>query len=187
MQPPQSPRAPNSGQPSDAPGPVPSDSEPAPMRPKVLLLRPRAVETAGGERTSTRALTLDLQTQIDGLRSIKSDLEAYYWDHPGDDEPARAERFQIGYWIRQVADRTSALETILLHHGTHRVIVSGVTSGERAALRTAGMILDQWLHEETPFASVLRTVAAVLGAADRIALRAAGGTALHGDRERGRP
>ena len=123
-------------------------------------------------------ITLDLQAPIDGLRSIKSDLEAYYWDHPAHDETQRNERFQISFWIRQINDRTAALESLLLHKGTSRIVLAGLTPAERNAVQSAATLLEQWIEEDETFPNVFRAVAAVLGAADRISLKAAAGSPL---------
>ena len=167
MQPPQSPV-------------LPSD----PRRTNVFPLRRDCPPAETTRDRTPRAMTLDLQTQIDSLRSLKSDLEAYYWDHTGSREGARVERDQITYWIRQIADRTAALEALVMHKGSSRLVVSGVTPTEEEALHAAAAVLDQWIPEDESFKHVLRTVTAVLRATDRIGLRAAGGMPPVGDPDR---
>jgi hypothetical protein len=146
--------------------------------PRVVPFRPRAVvAVAARENTSMAEMTLDLQPSIDSLRSLKGDLEAYYWDHPSHDEGRRNERFQISWWIRQVSDRTAALEGIIMQKGRSCLVLHAVSSAEQEALQSAATVLDQWIHEDETFHRVMQTVAAVLAAADRIGLRAAGGIA----------
>jgi hypothetical protein len=122
-------------------------------------------------------LRLDLQGPIDNLRSIRGDLELYYWERPGHGEQRERERYQVSLWIRQVSERTAALESILLHMGTASVVLNTVGTSEREALRSVSGFLSHWIREEEPFEQVLRTVAGVLNAADVICLRAAGGRA----------
>jgi hypothetical protein len=142
----------------------------------VVAFRPRLAPLGlDPARSRMPEMTFDLQPSIDSLRSLKSDLEAYFWDHACDDDARRNERFQIEWWIRQVTDRTAALEMILLRKGSSRLVLHGVSPAEQEALQSAATVLDQWLHEDERFHHVLQTVAAVLAAADRIGLRTAGG------------
>src|SRR5262249_42748271 len=76
---------------------------------KIVLLhgggpRPRA------QPPGTSELRLDLQAPIDKLRSIRGDLELYYWERPGHGEQHERERYQVSLWIRQVSERTAALQ-----------------------------------------------------------------------------
>src|SRR5712691_6876519 len=75
------------------------------------------------------------------LRSIKSDLEAYYWDHAAEDGE-RSGRYQISFWIRLVADRTSALEALVLYRGSVRLVVRDLDADTRDAVAAAAKILD---------------------------------------------
>ena len=146
----------------------------APSRFKVVPLRPRPeeiVDASGG-----REAVVDLQAPIDCLRSIKSDLEAYYWNHEGDGELQESRRFQISFWIRLITDRTATLEGLLFQKHSSRLVVRGLTTEESAALVDASKVLDQWIHEEETFATVLLTIGRLLAAADCIGLSAAGGT-----------
>ena len=145
--------------------------------PKIVLLRGRGPRGAVGQPPGTSELRLDLQDPIDNLRSLRGDLELYYWERPGHGEQREHERYQVSLWIRQVSERTAALESILLHMGTSSVVLSTVGTSEREALRSASGLLSHWIREEEPFEQVLRTVAGVLNAADVICLRAAGGSA----------
>jgi hypothetical protein len=120
-------------------------------------------------------VTFDLLPAIDGLRALKSDLEAYYWGQPAHRGVESLQRYQISYWIRQVSDRAAALESIVMHNGTSRVRLRHVPAGEREALRVAAASLDRWVREDEPFERVLQMVALALAAADRIGLCAAGG------------
>lgn len=132
-----------------------------------------------GQPPGASDLGLDLQGPIDSLRSIRSDLELYYWERPGHGEQQERERYQVSFWIRQVGERTAALEGILLHMGTPSIVLSaGTTEGE--ALRNAARRLGCWIREEEPFDQVLHTVAGILNAADVICLGAAGGRAEAG-------
>jgi len=144
--------------------------------PKIVLLRGRGGAGPVAQPPSTEVLRLDLQGPIDALRSIRGDLELYYWERPGQGEQQERERYQVSLWIRQVAERTAALESILLHMGTSALVLNAVGTSEREALRSAARFLGCWIREEEPFEQVLRTVAGVLNAADVIALRAAGGS-----------
>jgi len=117
-------------------------------------------------------MILDLQPAIDGLRMLKSDLEAYYWDQP----MHGSRREQIGYCIRQLSDRAGALESIVFAKGTVRVRVGDLAAEESRALAAATAMLDMWMTEGEPFERTLQIVADALASADRIGLRAAGGT-----------
>ena len=144
---------------------------------KVIPLRgrgapvPTAVEAPG-----TSNSRLDLQVPIDNLRSIKCDLELYYWERPAAhrDQQDR-ERYQVGIWIRQVSDRTATLEAIQLHMGTSTIVLPPAGTVELEALRSTTALLGCWIRDDEPFGQVRRTVAAILGAADVISLAAAGG------------
>lgn len=120
--------------------------------------------------------SFDLQPAIDSLRSLRSDLEAYYWEQPPDPTAQGSRRYQVSHWIRQLSDRTAALESIVLHMGTSCLRLPDLAGGEREALRAAAAVLDRWVPEDEVFDRVLEVVAAALAAADRIGLRAAGGT-----------
>jgi hypothetical protein len=173
--PPTSTRTPGHALHADAAGGAPLRAD-ATGGSNVVAFRPRvAPPRPEPERTPMPEMIFDLQAPIDSLRSLKSDLEAYFWDHAFDDDARRNERFQIWWWIRQLSDRTAALETILMHKGGARLVLHGVSPAEQEALQSAATVLDQWLHEDETFLHVLQTVAAVLAAADRIGLRAAGG------------
>lgn len=114
----------------------------------------------------------DLRPAIDGLRSLRSDLEAYYWDYPAQG----SQRYQISHWMRQLSDRAAALEGILLHKGAPRLQLRALPATEHEALEAADTVLDhQWVSENEPFDGVLQMVATALAAADRIGLHAAGG------------
>ena len=143
---------------------------------KLVLLRCRREEgPADGETGATSELRLDLQAPIDNLRSIGADLEVYYWERPGKADIRERERYQVSLWIRQVSERTAALEGIVMHMGARAVVLAGVGPAERQALRSATKFLDRWIREDEPFNDVLRQVATILNAADVICLRAAGG------------
>ena len=120
-------------------------------------------------------LLIDLQTQLDRLRSIRSDLEAYYWNQPEGTEGFGGRRFQVTFWITKVAQRISDLEQLLMARGETTVSVVGLTPAEQEAVESAGAVLDRWIHEDECFPDVQRVVGSVLAAADRIVLRAAGG------------
>jgi hypothetical protein len=139
----------------------------------VVPLRP-GIRDAGGPPDTT-GVTLDLQAQIDNLRLLKADLEAYRSDHGSSTTTERSERYQAAFWIRQLADRTAALEAIFMDKGAPRLVLRGMTTADEAALQRACTVLDQWIREDTAFTTVFRTVASVLAATDRIAMRAAGG------------
>jgi hypothetical protein len=120
-------------------------------------------------------VTIDLQAPIDSLRLIRSDLEAFFWDYPSNGASGHVERYQISFWIRQIGDRTAALEGILMHKGATRLVVTGVGSEEAAVLQDAAAALDEWIREDESFDDVACKVRALLGAADRIGMLAAGG------------
>jgi hypothetical protein len=42
-------------------------------------------------------VTFDLLPAIDGLRALKSDLEAYYWGHAAHRSVQSSQRYQITY------------------------------------------------------------------------------------------
>jgi len=129
-------------------------------------------EGAQREMVGTSEMKLDLQGPIDNLRSIIGDLEVYYWERGG---RHACERYQIGLWIRQINERTALLLEILLHMRSRTVVVADVDPADREALENAANVLDRWIRDDEPFRDVIGHVAAILSAADRIALRAAGG------------
>jgi len=145
--------------------------------PKIVLLPRRAGPGPAAERPGTFDLDLDLQAPIDNLRSIKGDLELYYWERPGHGEQRERERYQVSVWIRQVSERTAMLEGILLHMGTPSIVLTAVGAADREALENAAKLLGCWIRDDEPFEQVLHTVAAILRAADIICLGAAGGKA----------
>ena len=118
----------------------------------------------------TSEIRLDLHAVTDKLHLFKSDLEAYYWERTGD----ACQRYQVGLWMRQVGERTAALEDLVMHLGCPAVVVTASTA-DGETLRCAVDLLDRWIDEGEAFDEVLRRVAAVLNAADTICLRAAGG------------
>jgi hypothetical protein len=174
------------GEPGVAPprsddGRAAGQSPPSPRPgPKVVLLRGRSGPGPSGEKPGASDLRLDLQAPIDSLRSIRGDLELYYWERPGHGEQRERERYQVSLWIRQVSERTAALEAILLHMGSSSVVLTGVDAAEREALGSSAKLLARWIGDEEPFEQVLRTVAGILHAADVICLGAAGGRAEPG-------
>jgi hypothetical protein len=160
--------------PDDGRGAAPSDAIERP-RPKVVPLRGRGAPVAMAEVPGTPSFRLDLQVPIDNLRSIKGDLELYYWERPAAHEQQESERYQVSLWIRQVSERASMLEGILLHMGTPSIVLPPASAVEREALRSATALLGCWIRDDEPFGHVLHTVAAILNAADVIGLAAAGG------------
>lgn len=146
---------------------------PAP-RPRVVPIRPRLAVAEPLPPPLGSEATIDLQAPIDGLRLLRGDLEAYYWALPAE-EDAGGRRYQVGLWMREVGGRTATLEAIVMHHASARLRVGGVSAEEAAALWHASRVLESSIGDEEPFARVLERVAAVLAAADRLALRAAGG------------
>jgi hypothetical protein len=166
--------------PCGQPAATPTRSEggrPAGTGPKVVLLRGRGGLGPVGQPPGSSDLRLDLQGPIDSLRSLRGDLELYYWERPGHGEQQERERYQVSLWIRQVSERTAALEGILLHMGTASLVLSSVGTAGGEALRSAARLLGCWIREEEPFEQVLHIVAGVLNAADVICLGAAGGRA----------
>ena len=146
------------------------------LRLKVVPLRPSAAPPEVPPAV-TREIMVDLQGPIDCLRSIKSDLEVYFWEQS---EPAEVEsrRDQIGFWIRSIADRTIALESIVMQKRSPRLLVRGLQPDEDEEIAAAVKRLDQWIREDESFPLVARMIAGMLAAADRIGLGAAGATAL---------
>jgi hypothetical protein len=160
--------------PGDGRGAAPSIAIARP-RPKVVSLHGRGAPAAA-EAPGRSSFRFDLQVPIDNLRSIRSDLELYYWERPAAHREQQArERYQVGLWIRQVSERTAMLEGILLHMGTPALVLPPAAAVEREALRSATALLGCWIRDDEPFGHVLHTVAAVLNAADVISLAAAGG------------
>jgi hypothetical protein len=123
---------------------------------------------------------LDLHATIDNLLRFKSDLEAYYWDRTGRGLPEH-QRYQIALWMRQVSERTALLEDVVMHMACPIVAVT-VSTADRESLRCAVRLCDRSVDEEEPFDEALRSVAAVLNAADIVCLRAAGGRPDAADR-----
>jgi hypothetical protein len=120
-------------------------------------------------------MILDLQPAIDGIRSLRSDLEAFYW-HRATDGSEGSQRFQISYWIRQLSDRSAALDDIVMRMGSWCLLLPAVSAGEARALQEAVAALEKWVDEDDPFDRALQVVTTALAAADRIGLRAAGGS-----------
>ena len=144
------------------------------LRSKIVPLRPHVVAeepTARGRET-----VIDLQTPIDCLRSIKSDLEVYYWEPtgPGDARPARAH--EVAFWIRLIGDRTGALEALVLQKGSSLVVAYGLADDEHDAIVAAAEVLNQWIPEDVALPKALAAVREILAAPDRIGLGAAGAT-----------
>jgi hypothetical protein len=119
-------------------------------------------------------IKLDLHATIDKLLLFKSDLEAYYWDRTGEGDLPERQRYQIALWMRQVSERTVSLEDVVMHMGCPIVVVTASTA-QSECLRCAVHLVDRSIDEGEPFDAVLRSVVAVLGAADLVCLRAAGG------------
>jgi hypothetical protein len=143
---------------------------------KVVLLRRRGAPAPAAQAAGSDVL-LDMQAPIDNLRSIKGDLELYYWERPGQGEQQERERYQVSLWIRQVSERTATLEGILLHMGRPSIVLTSAGAGECEALRSASNLLGRWIRDDEPFEQVRQTVAAILNASDVICLAAAGGRA----------
>src|SRR5262245_53758208 len=104
-------------------------------------------------------MTCDLQRAIDGLHALASDLTSYYWRRPVDG-PRDSRRFEISHWIRQVSDRSVALEQIVMHKGSRHMRLHEVSAAEAEVLETAMTMLEQWVDEDDPFDRVLEIVAA---------------------------
>src|SRR5262245_33884512 len=108
----------------------------------VVPLRPRtSADTAIKRLARRRDVTIELQLAIDGLRSLRSDLEAYYWDRPRDSP--EEQRFQVSHWIRQLSDRDSALEGIVLHKGASRLLLPNVTAALAKQLQQAMIAVER--------------------------------------------
>jgi hypothetical protein len=152
-------------QPGADPGPRPA------RRAKLILLRGSRREQQAEAIPATSEVRLDLHAAIDCLRSIRGDLDVHYW---GRRESQDAERYQISLWIRQVGERTATMEGILMHLGGPAVVLTGIDPAGHEALRCATDTLQRWIREEESFEEVLRSVAAILHAADTICLSAAG-------------
>jgi hypothetical protein len=120
------------------------------------------------------AFKLDLHATIDKLLLFKSDLEAYYWHRTGDGELPERQRYQIALWMRRVSERAVALEDVVMHMGCPIVVVT-VSTADRESLRCAVHLFDRSVDEGESFDATLRSVTAVLNAADIVCLRAAGG------------
>jgi len=144
------------------------------LRWNVVPLRPHVVPDEPAARG--RETVIDLQTPIDCLRSIKSDLEVYYWEPPGpgDARPARAH--EVAFWIRLIGDRTGALEALALQKGSPLVVAYGLADDEHDAVVAAAKVLNQWIPEDAAFPKALAAVREILAATDRIGLGAAGAT-----------
>ena len=118
-------------------------------------------------------MIFDLQPAIDGIRSLRSDLESYYW-HRAADGSEDSQRFQISHWMRQLSDRSAALDGIIMRMGSWRLLLPDVSGAEARALQEAVAALEKWVDEDDPFDRALQVVTTALAAADRIGLRAAG-------------
>jgi hypothetical protein len=121
----------------------------------------------------TRAgdICLDLQPPIDGLRALKGDLDAYYWRCVSGGA-GESVAYEVAFWVRQLSDRTVALEQIVLHKGTTRLSLDG-TKTDGVAVGRACRLIEAWLDEDEPLESARTIVGRILHAADVIALRAA--------------
>jgi len=165
---------------ADALGEIGSGTEASPSSgqggsQKVVVLYGRRLQARQPETLATSELTIDLNAAIDCLRLVRGDLDVHYWARRGQGETEKSERFQISLWIRQLGDRTAALEGVLMHLGAPAVVLSGLGPAQCEALRDATKALECWLAEEESFQDVLRSVTAILHAADTICLGAAAG------------
>ncbi|HLK13038.1 MAG TPA: hypothetical protein VKW76_16805 [Candidatus Binatia bacterium] len=145
--------------------------------------RLRAAEPGSSVLTSpadAHAVEIDLQAQIDRLHAVKTELELSYWDHPGEGDGAQGERYQIMFWIVQVAGRAAALEGILMHKGVPRVRVRAGSARRAKEIGDACRLLETDMPEGLPFEAVRCHVAAILRAGDTVGLAAAGGFAIDG-------
>jgi hypothetical protein len=147
----------------------------------VLRLLPRlSLETRPGRSARMPDMVFDLQPAIDGIRSLRCDLEAYYW-HRAADGSQDSQRFQISHWMRQLSDRSEALDGIVIRMGSWRLLLPDVSGAEARALQEAVTALEQWVDEDDPFDRALQVVTTALAAADCIGLRAAGGKSTRAD------
>ena len=112
--------------------------------------------------------TIDLQQGLDGLRALRSEVEAYYFDL-GTMERQHA-RLQITTWMRMLAERALAIEYLILQFTTPHVAIRG-HEGDVASL-------VECLDHATPLEQVRRLVATALSEADCIVLAAAAGRPL---------
>jgi hypothetical protein len=126
-------------------------------------------------RPAAPTLDVDLQAQIDRLHAVRTELELAYWDHPGEGERAACERDQIRFWVRQVAGRAAALESILMEKRAPRVRVHLHDAWRMEEIEEACRALAAGIPEGLPFEGILARVAAILHAGDTLGLAAAGG------------
>jgi hypothetical protein len=145
--------------------------------PRGTLPMPLAERHGDGatSRSAAPSVEVDLQAQIDRLHAVKTELELAYWDHPGEGERAVREREQIRFWVRQVAGRAGALESILMDKRAPRVRVHLHDVWRIEEIEEACRALAAGIPEGLPFEGVLARVAAILRAGDTLGLAAAGG------------
>lgn len=104
---------------------------------------------------------------------------AYYWDRTAGGSQG-SQRYQLSHCIRQLSDRSAALESIVLHKGSLRLRLSDVSAAEGESLKEAVAVLEQWVREDELFDRVLQIVAAAFAGVDRLSLRAAGASPDNG-------
>lgn len=124
---------------------------------------------------------LDLETQIENLRGLKTDLEACYWDAAAGGEPGI--RFPLGIAIGQLAQRIAALEEVVRHHGTDEIDIRHLPLEEYRAVERALVVLDGELTLEngTRATKLWPRVRAVLVAADDLLFATARGERVRTD------
>jgi hypothetical protein len=123
---------------------------------------------------------IDLEAQIENLRGLKTDLEACYWDAAAS-EPGL--RFPLGIAIGQLAQRITALEEVVRHHGTDEIDLQHIPLEEYRAVERALTVLDGELTLEkgTRATKLWARVRAVLIAADDLLFATARGERIRSD------
>jgi hypothetical protein len=118
---------------------------------------------------------IDVETQIENLRGLKTDLEACYWKVLESGESGI--RLPLGIAISQLGQRIGALEEVIRHHGGDVVDVGQLSFDETRALDRALDVIDGELvaERDVPVAKMWHRVRAVLTAADDLLFAAARG------------
>jgi hypothetical protein len=119
---------------------------------------------------------IDVDAQIENLRGLKTDLDACYWEAVEAGEPSL--RFALGIAIGQLAQRISALEEVVRHHGADDVNIGHLSFDEYRAVEHALEVLDGEITVEKGARATKQLwprVRAVLAAADDLLMAAARG------------
>jgi len=120
-------------------------------------------------------LSIDVEAQIENLRALKGDLEEHHRSLTAVVGADAGRRQQIAYAIRQIRERSAALEDLMRDRRAGRVIVTDLRADEGRRLAAAVDLLGREIPKGGPHGALLAAIRAVLGAADDVGLAVARG------------